>query len=109
MKYKRANFHFVKHTLKRWVEQVEQEMNLKLFGRANTRQFVEFNVDGLLRGDFKARMDGYAQGVQNALMTPNEVRRRENMPDAAGGDELFIQGATVPITEQTATRTEPSP
>ena len=94
------DLHFVKHTLKRWVEQVEQELNLKLFGRSNTRQFVEFNVDGLLRGDFKTRMDGYAQGIQNAILTPNEVRRRENLPDADNGDELLIQGATVPIGNQ---------
>jgi len=93
------DLHFVKHTLKRWVEQVEQEMNLKLFGRSG-RQFVEFNVDGLLRGDFKTRMDGYAQGIQNAILTPNEVRRRENMPDMAGGETLMIQGATVPIGQQ---------
>lgn len=92
------DLHFVKHTLKRWVEQVEQELNLKLFGR-NPRdgRFVEFNLDGLLRGDFKTRMDGYAQAIQNAILTPNEVRRRENMPDMPEGDRLYIQGATVPI------------
>lgn len=93
---------FVKHTLKRWVEQVEQELNLKLFGRANNRQFVEFNVDGLLRGDFATRMSGYATGIQNAMLTPNEVRRKENMPDMDGGDTLLVQGATVPIQNQLA-------
>ena len=92
------DLHFVKHTLKRWVDQVEREMNLKLFGR-NPRdgRFVEFNVDGLLRGDFKTRMDGYAQGIQNAILTPNEVRQRENMPDMQEGNQLYIQGATVPL------------
>lgn len=93
---------FVKHTLKRWVEQVEQELNLKLFGRSNNRTFVEFNVDGLLRGDFATRMSGYATGIQNAMMTPNEVRRKENLPDAEGGDTLLVQGATVPIQNQLA-------
>ena len=29
------DLHFVKHTLKRWIEQVEQEMNLKLFPRGS--------------------------------------------------------------------------
>lgn len=92
------DLHFVKHTLKRWVEQTEQELNLKFFGRSpRGGQFVEFNVDGLLRGDFKTRMDGYAQGIQNAILTPNEVRRRENLPDMPDADRLFVQGATVPI------------
>lgn len=89
-----------KHTLKRWVEQVEQELNLKLFGRSNNRQYVEFSLDGLLRGDFATRMNGYSQAIQNSIMTPNEVRGRENLPDDPNGDQLFIQGATVPIAGQ---------
>lgn len=93
------DLHFAKHTLKRWVEQFEQEMNLKLFGRGSD-MFVEFSMDGLLRGDFKARMDGYAQGIQNGVMTPNEARRMENRPEMDAGGKLMIQGATVPIENQ---------
>lgn len=94
------DLHFVKHTLKRWIEQIEQELNLKLFGRANTKRYVEFSVDGLLRGDFKTRMEGIAQAIQNAVLTPNEARRMENRPDMAEGDTLLVQGATVPLGAQ---------
>jgi HK97 family phage portal protein len=93
------DLHFAKHTLKRWVEQFEQELNLKLFGRGS-EYFVEFSMDGLLRGDFKTRMDGYAQGIQNGVMTPNEARRMENRPEMDAGGKLMIQGATVPIENQ---------
>ena len=94
------DLHFVKHTIKRWVEQAEQEMNLKLFGRNSNSRFVEFNLDGLLRGDFKTRMDGYSQAIQNAVLKPNEARRRENLPDDPQGNQLFVQGATVPLGQQ---------
>jgi HK97 family phage portal protein len=94
------DLHFVKHTMKRWVEQFEQELNLKIFGRSNNRQYVELSMDGLLRGDFKTRMEGYAQGIQNAIVTPNEVRRKENLPDHERGGDLLIQGATVPLGSQ---------
>lgn len=87
----------VKHTIKRWVEAFEQELNLKLFGRGKPRYFVEMNMDGLLRGDFKTRMDGYAQAIQSGVLKPNEARRKENLPDDPAGDMLMIQGATVPI------------
>lgn len=97
------DLHFVKHTLKRWVEQFEQELNLKLFGRGNGRQYVELNVDGLLRGDFKTRMEGMAQAIQNALMTPNEGRALLNLPDDPMGGALLIQGATVPLGQQPKT------
>ena len=92
--------HFVKHTIKRWIEQFEQELNLKLLGRKSGTQFIEVNVDGLLRGDFKTRMEGYAQGVQNGVLYPNEARRMENRPDDPVGNKLMIQGATVPIENQ---------
>lgn len=102
------DLHFVKHTIKRWVEQVEQELNLKLFGRNNSVQYVEFNLDGLLRGDFKTRMEGYAQAIQNGVLKPNEARRQENRPDDPQGDVLLIQGATVPLGSQPVAKPAPA-
>lgn len=94
------DLHFVKHTLTQWLKAWEQELNLKLFSSRNRRNFVEFNVDGLLRGDFASRMSGYATAVQNAIRTPNEVRALENLPDDPEGGALLIQGATTPLGSQ---------
>ena len=91
------DLHFVKHTLLHHVRQFEQELNLKLFGRGRGSLYVEFNVDGLLRGDFKTRMEGWARAIQTGIVMPNEARASENWPAAEGGDQLFMQGATVPI------------
>jgi len=88
----------VKHLIAHWVQALEEEMNLKLFGQRNGGRYVEHNLDGLLRGDFLARMNGLGQAVQNALLTPDEARALENRPSKGGNaDKLFIQGATVPI------------
>lgn len=89
----------VKHTVKRWCEQIEAEMNLKLFGR-NSKRYVEFNLDGLMRGDFKTTMDGFAVAIQSGQMTPDETREKRNLMPKTGGDQLFIQGATVPLATQ---------
>lgn len=94
------DLHLVKHTIKRWVEQSEQEMNLKLFGRDNETDYVEYNLDGLLRGDFKTRMEGYAQAIQNSIYTPAQVHAKENLPSRTEADVLLIQGATVPLGSQ---------
>lgn len=82
---------FVKHTIRPWLVMIEQEMNLKLIGRAPRRKFIKFNVDGLLRGDFKTRMDGLAKAVQNALNTPNEARALLDYPPLPGGNQLYLQ------------------
>lgn len=94
------DLHLVKHTIRRWITQIEQELNLKLFGRDNNKMYVEFNVDGLLRGDFSSRMAGYATGIQNAILKPNEARAAENRPSDDMGNDLLIQGATVPLGSQ---------
>lgn len=100
------DLHFVKHTIKRWCEQFEQELNLKLFGWDRNDRFVEFNIDGLMRGDFKTRFEGYGQGVQHAILTPNEIRAKENLPPLDGGDQLLVQGATVPLASQPTGETD---
>lgn len=93
-----ADLHLVKHTATAWVRQWETELNAKLYGQRQTNRFAEFNLDGLLRGDFKTRMEGWARAIQTGQATPNEARRAENRPDMEGGNELYIQGATVPIS-----------
>lgn len=102
------DLHFVKHTLKRWIEQLEQEMNLKFFGRGSSR-FVEFNVDGLLRGDYKTRMEGNSTAIQTGQITPNEARALDNREPMPGGDKLFIQGATVPLDGHTGAQDTKEP
>jgi HK97 family phage portal protein len=95
---------FVKHVVSQWAKALEDEINLKLFGAENNRRFVEHSLDGLLRGDFLSRMQAHGQAVQNAIRTPNEVRALENLPPKTGGDDLLIQGATVPVGTQQNTQ-----
>lgn len=101
---------FVMYTLRPWLVRLEQEINRKLFvgSRRLNRYYAEHNVSGLLRGDAKARKEYYAGAITNAWMTPNEVRRLENLPPIKGGDKLFIQSNMVPV-DQLAARGAGSP
>lgn len=92
----------VKHLIGQWAAALEQEMNLKLFGQMNGTRYVRHDLDSLLRGDFEARMTGLGQAVQNGVLTPNEARIAEGRPAMDGGDELMIQGGTVPLRTQEA-------
>ncbi|MGE8143059.1 phage portal protein [Novosphingobium sp. NPDC080210] len=94
------DLHLVKHLIAQWARALEQEFNLKLFGQRNGGRFVDHNLDGLMRGDFVTRMNGLAQAVQTAILTPNEARALENRPAMANGDDLMIQGATVRLGSQ---------
>lgn len=95
---------FVKHLIGQWVKKFEQQMNLKLFGQRNGGRYVEHNLDGLMRGDFKSRIEGIARAIQTGQMTPNEGRGLENRPahENPAADELLVQGATVVLGTATS-------
>ena len=87
---------FVKYTLDPWVTRWEQAIVRSLFSTdEKTQYFVKFNVDGLLRGDYQSRMNGYAIGRQNGWMSANDIRELENLdriPAEEGGDLYLING-----------------
>lgn len=59
------------------------------------KYFFKFNVDGLLRGDYQGRMQGYATARQNGWMSANDIRELENLdriPAELGGDLYLING-----------------
>jgi HK97 family phage portal protein len=93
------DLHLVKHLIGQWTLALEDELNLKLFGWLNSNRYVEHNLDGLMRGDFKSRIEGIARGIQSGLLTPNEGRSIENRPKHKNraAEELFMQGATVEL------------
>lgn len=93
---------FVKHLISQWAKKFEQQANLKLFGQRNSGRYVEHNLDGLQRGDFKSRIEGLARAIQTAQMTPDEARALENRPahHNPASRELLVQGATVVLGQQ---------
>lgn len=87
---------FVKYTLEPWIIRWEQSLNkVLLTENEKTDYFVKFNVDGLLRGDYQSRMNGYATARQNGWMSANDIRELENLdriPTEEGGDLYLING-----------------
>ena len=87
---------FVVHTIRPWLVRIEQSINKALFTEAEKEKyFVSFIVEGLLRGDYSSRMQGYAIGIQNGFMSPNDVRALENMnpiPEEEGGNFYMVNG-----------------
>ena len=92
---------FAVHTIRPWLVRIEQAMNKALFTDSEKGHFyVQFNIDGLMRGDYKSRMEGYAIGRQNGWMSANDIRALENMnpiPVSEGGNDYLINGTMIPI------------
>ncbi|NTA79568.1 phage portal protein [Agrobacterium tumefaciens] len=102
---------FQKFTLRRRLKRIEQALEKQLL-KPEDRALgitIEFNLEGLLRGDSAARAGFYQSGLTNGWMTINEVRSLENMPPVAGGDVPRMQMQNVPITQAGAQNQLPSP
>ena len=89
---------FVVHTLRPWLVRIEQAIFKQLLTPEEQRNyFVEFNVDGLLRGDFKTRQEGYAIARQNGWMSANDIRNLENLDPVEDGDVYLVNGNMIPL------------
>lgn len=94
---------FVKYTLDPWVKRFEQAMTRRLLsGNEKKKYYIKFNLDGLLRGDYQSRMNGYATARQNGWMSANDIRTLENLdliPKEDGGDLYLVNGNMLPLTK----------
>lgn len=94
---------FVKYTLDPWVIRWEQAISRSLLSTDEKKLFfVKFNVDGLLRGDYVSRMNGYATARQNGWMSANDIRELENLdriPAELGGDLYLINGSMTKLQD----------
>lgn len=77
----------------------EQEINSKILTLSEEKEgfFYKFNEKALLRADAKTQMETIAEGVQNALYTPNEGREYLDLPAKEGGDILICNGNYMPV------------
>ena len=94
---------FVVHTLTPWLVRFEQAIVKDLLlPEEQDEYFPKFNVDGLLRGDYQSRMQGYATGISNGFLSPNDIHRLENMdliPAEKGGDDYYLNGGYVKLED----------
>jgi len=94
---------FVKYTLNPWVVRWEQSLQQSLLLPSEKNSiFIKFNVDGLLRGDYQSRMNGYAVGRQNGWLSANDIRELEDMnriPAEEGGDLYLVNGNMLPLSQ----------
>nr|WP_322354335.1 phage portal protein [Dehalococcoides sp.] len=94
---------FVKYTLDPWVVRWEQSLQQSLIlPSEKSAVFIRFNLDGLMRGDYQSRMQGYSVGIQNGFYSVNDVRGLEDLnllPDSEGGNIHVLNGNMVKLAD----------
>lgn len=97
--------HFVVDSLRSWLVRWEQAVTRDLIGPLERKTvFVEFLIDGMLRGDQASRYTAYATGRQWGWLSVNDVRRLENMNEIETGD-VYLE----PLNMKEAGTPDPDP
>lgn len=79
------------------LKQYEEEIDYKILSteEIDSGMFFKFNVDVVLRADFKTKVETLQNAVNGFLMTPNEARERLDLGTVEHGDRLLGQGANI--------------
>lgn len=82
---------FVVHSIRPTTVRLEQAIDKSLLaGDSKEEYFVEFLLDGLLRGDTAARFAAYQIGLQNGIYKFNDVCRMENLNPLPWGEATMV-------------------
>jgi len=88
----------VTNTLNPLAARIEQALERALMSNASRSElFVEFDLSGLLRADPTARWATYRIGRETGALSPNDIRKFENMSPIDGGDEYTRPLNTAPL------------
>lgn len=97
---------FVVHTISPDVTRIEQSANRALLSEAERASgyYIKMNLKGLLRGDFKTRMDGYRVAREGGWFSVNDIRKLEDESPIENGD-IYLQ----PLNYKEAGAEDPAP
>jgi HK97 family phage portal protein len=84
---------FVTHCLRPYIEKIEWSYSRLL----NPGEFIKFNVDGLMRGDFNSRTTAYNSALLTGWLSVDDVRRYEDLPPVQGGNVYRVPLANVDL------------
>jgi HK97 family phage portal protein len=92
---------FVQFTLRERLKNIESTLEEQLLSPVERAagMRIEFNIEGLLRGDSAARTSFYKEALLGKWMTVNEVRAKENLPPVAWGDRPWGQMQDTQLNE----------
>ena len=81
------------------MRRIEATIRKDLIGRSRGHAYAEWNREGILQMDAKAKAEFLQKMVNGGIMTPNEARGKLNLSPIAGGDALLVQGAMMTLEQ----------
>lgn len=99
---------FANKTLVPECAEIERALSKVLWCAGLDDCYVQFDMNGLLRGNYRDRMEGYRIGIYAGIMCQNEVRAKEELPPYEGGEKFLRPTAYTVVDPETGEAAYPS-
>lgn len=94
--YQQLNFYV--NTLQSILTMYEQEITYKILTDEEQKKYeFKFNINAILRGDFKSQVETLSKAINNGIMTSNEARQKLDLPKRDEGDLLMCMSNYIPV------------
>jgi HK97 family phage portal protein len=90
---------FIENAIRPLAASFEQAVNKLIPFGERARVYFEYSYNSLLKTSLQTRIDTYAKQVTNGILSPNEIRRKENLPEIEAGDTLFVMANLMPLRQ----------
>jgi HK97 family phage portal protein len=90
---------FIENAIKPIATSFEQAINKMLPFEDRRYVYFEYSYNSLMKVNLQTRIDTYTKQVTNGILSPNEIRRKENLPEIEAGDNWFVQANLMPLRQ----------
>jgi HK97 family phage portal protein len=92
---------FIENAIRPLASDFEQAINKLVPFDERMNIYFEYNYNSLMKTSLQTRIDTYSKQIGNGILSVNEVRRKENMPESGekSGNVLFIPANLMPLKD----------
>jgi HK97 family phage portal protein len=90
---------FIENAIRPLATSFEQALNKLISFEERLTVYFEYSYNSLLKTSLQTRIDTYAKQVTNGMLSPNEVRRKENLPEVEAGENIFVPANLMPLRQ----------
>jgi HK97 family phage portal protein len=88
---------FIENAIRPMATSFEQAINKLIPFDERMSVYFEYSYNSLLKTSLQTRIDTYTKQVTNGILSPNEIRKKENLPEIEAGDTLFVMANLMPL------------
>jgi HK97 family phage portal protein len=90
---------FIENAIKPLATSFEQAINKMIPYEERRFIYYEYSYSSLQKTNLQTRIESYTKELMAGILSPNEIRRKENLPEIEAGDNHFVPANLLPLKD----------